>query len=1140
MKKSILSLITGLVLCLVHGMLIMPQVQAQTAQDATKAYCIQTNWNVRGPLVFTNNFRALVFRSGAAGVANFYAVRGMRYDFYTSTPAPSNLQFARLDVYDSLGNIVATNTGRPPVGYDVALNFTATRSGNYRLFIVTSNCFVLQNDLDLYYRQFDPTPPTIMDFNPKFGGPGTRVIVNGSNMSTVTRALINGSVHFPNTVGNLGFDFQTNVSTPTGKIVAESANGNDTTRFPFIALPYNVCTGLFSSTTCSGPGIVQLRVGNATLPDTATNCNAINENHLAVDTRPVRFFRGQTYTVSFSTTTAAYAGFWLDRDRDGQYEQAEFVPLTVTAGRTRYSATISFAQNELVGEVMARIRTSASQADIYDDGGCDTQTNPGHAVDIILDVDQPACPSTPVLPLPASVTLCQGQTLTLKPGTPANGVYYVWSNSSNSDSLVVGTSGTYTVRSVAGSCTSAASNAVVVSVVSAPARPTVTAQNGVSVICGSTPVVLQTSFNQPTARFRWSNGDTTATISVTTPGTYTVQVGLANCFSTASTGFTVTAGTQAPRPTVQTGGGNAICRGGVLILTTPAAASYLWSTGATTRSITVNRGGRYWVRVSQAGTCFSDTSVNFVVRENPKPLPVRAVASGSTNICSGDSVRLSAPTGYSFYRWNNGATTREIFVKNAGRYWVSVSQNGLCYSDSLSGYQVSGVTVFPVGATANDSIYLLLDPSRTCPLPAVNAGASLATASTIRLHSGITLAAGPWQNTVATTTPAVEPQTRFTNQAGTWVKALLPRSYYGLQAADNATALNFVLNGDAAVGGWFAREGKVEPGCADFTVPLPVQNNIGASPYAVAVSVSPAPTRPTITALSDTTLCTGQSVVLQAPTGTGYLWSTGATTRTITVNTAGTYTVRMVLGNCTSATSRAVTVRVNPTPNAPIVTVTGATTFCAGDSAVLTLPAGNNYLWSDGSTATRRVVRNTGSLTVRQVLGSCTSAVSNPVAITVNPRPGVPTYTFANNVITMTSATSGLFIQWLLNGNPIPGANGSTYTITQAGSYSVRVTTAAGCANTSVATALTSLVGNAKVLNLTLVPNPTATVASLVGDVEEVKKLSVLAADGREVSALVRYDAQNHSLDCQELSAGLYMVVVQHAQGVQVLRLLKQ
>lgn len=1117
------------------------KVAAQATPDAVAGYCITTDWNYRGTITFTTSYRTLFFRSGAVGIVDFYGVNGKSYDFYTETAGGSNLQFAQIMIYDSTGTVIRLARAVAP-NYDTGLNFDCTRSGNYRVFVVTSNCRPLAVGLSFYYRERDLSRPTITNFSPKFGGPGTRVFVQGRNLSTVNEVRINNSFHGLGSAGNFGLDFQTNVVTRTGKIVVVSPNGNDTSAIPFIAMPYNTCTDIFDEPECTGPGLNQLTLGQYTVLDSLTSCNSLNENHVAVDTRGALVFsRGRTYTISFNTTAPAYAGLWFDKDRDGDFGILDYIPLSANASRTRFTGTVTLTQNQTLGDYIARIRTSTQASDIANDVACNTQFNPGHAVDVAITVNQPACPPVPVLNVPSSVVLCQGERLVLKPAPPADGVYYLWSNTSTADSIVVTTSGTYSLRAVAGSCTTQTSNTVQVTVVNIPARPTITAQNGVSVICGTSSVVLQTSSNEPNTRYRWSNGDTTSTITVTTAGNYTVRVGIGNCFSTQSLAFSVTTGTQPARPTVQSGGGNSICPGGTLILTTPVASSYLWSTGATTRSITVNRGGRYWVRVSQGGSCLSDTSVNFRVNELAKPLPVPAQANGNTSICSGDSVRLSAPVGYTFYRWSNGATTREIFVKTAGRYWVSVSQNGNCYSDSLTGFQVSGITAYPSGATANDSIYLWLDPSRTCPLPSVNAAQSMATASIVRLHSGITLGANAWQNTVSTTTAAVEPITRFRNVSGRWIKSILPRNYYGLSQADNATALNFVLNGDAPTGGWFAREGKVEPNCADFTIPLPIPNNVGVNPFAVAVTVNPTPLRPIITATGDTNLCSGQTVVLSAPLGAGYLWNNGATTRTITVGQAGLYSVRLISGTCTSAISRTVQVRVNTTPTAPTISPSGPTSFCSGDSVILSVPAGNNYIWSNGSTSNRLIIKNNANLTVRQIAGTCTSATSNPINVVVNPIPQRPTYSISGNVLTLTSSTVGLSIQWLLNGNPIPNATSNTYTVTQNGAYSVRVTTTAGCTNTSVSNVVTELASAMDYsLGISIAPNPASSTVQLTGKLDQEINLKIFTTNGKEVSSISPYNKANQSIDCSALSSGVYFIQIQGSTGNQVIKLLKQ
>lgn len=78
----------------------------------------------------------------------------------------------------------------------------------------------------------------------------------------------------------------------------------------------------------------------------------------------------------------------------------------------------------------------------------------------------------------------------------------------------------------------------------------------------------------------------------------------------------------------------------------------------------------------------------------------------------------------------------------------------------------------------------------------------------------------------------------------------------------------------------------------------------------------------TITANGATTFCQGSNVTLTASTGTTYLWSTGATTQSVTVTTSGSYVVTVTVAGVGTGISIPTVVTVNSCCSVP----TGLTT----------------------------------------------------------------------------------------------------------------------------------------------------------------------------------------------------------------------
>jgi hypothetical protein len=138
----------------------------------------------------------------------------------------------------------------------------------------------------------------------------------------------------------------------------------------------------------------------------------------------------------------------------------------------------------------------------------------------------------------------------------------------------------------------------------------------------------------------WNTSETTASISANGPGYHAVTVDEGNGCSAVASAFTVL--TTGIEPIITSDGYSAFCAYDSLTLTSSAADSYLWSTGASTQSITVHTGGDYTVTVD--AVCPDIISAPFAVEVIPAPAGptannVSIPAPGTANlIATGDNV----------------------------------------------------------------------------------------------------------------------------------------------------------------------------------------------------------------------------------------------------------------------------------------------------------------------------------------------------------------------------------------------------------------------------------------------------------------------------------------------------------------------
>jgi hypothetical protein len=140
-------------------------------------------------------------------------------------------------------------------------------------------------------------------------------------------------------------------------------------------------------------------------------------------------------------------------------------------------------------------------------------------------------------------------------------------------------------------------------------------------------------------------------------------------------------------PAPQISGASGVCAGQSTVLTatgTFAALQWLRNgvpvAGATQADLTVVEGGTYSVRAVTAEGC-TLISPGHLVESFAAPNATITVG-GSTVVCEGDSVTLTAPPGMASYSWESGQTTRSIVVTQTGNYAVIVTDSNGCVGNS--------------------------------------------------------------------------------------------------------------------------------------------------------------------------------------------------------------------------------------------------------------------------------------------------------------------------------------------------------------------------------------------------------------------------------------------------------------------------
>ena len=251
---------------------------------------------------------------------------------------------------------------------------------------------------------------------------------------------------------------------------------------------------------------------------------------------------------------------------------------------------------------------------------------------------------SPSLTLGASdPTPCAGETITLTAtATPPAGhtiTSYEWSANTTGGnaatttaSPTVNTVYTVTVTDNFNDTTTATLSIVVSSL------PTVVI-SGANNLCNGESTVLNAGSGYNS--YTWSNGSTTQTINVSTTGTYAVTVSNANGCTGADT---ISVSALSGSTTIS--GATSFCIGTATTLSAEAGfASYSWSNGFSSQTITTDEDGIYTVTVTAANGCTGTATTTVTLL-----IPPTATATNNGPVCEGTTATLSA-SGGTAYTW---------------------------------------------------------------------------------------------------------------------------------------------------------------------------------------------------------------------------------------------------------------------------------------------------------------------------------------------------------------------------------------------------------------------------------------------------------------------------------------------------------
>lgn len=652
-------------------------------------------------------------------------------------------------------------------------------------------------------------------------------------------------------------------------------------------------------------------------------------------------------------------------------------------------------------------------------------------------------------------------------GSGGTGAYtYAWSPSGGTLSTATGLSaGAYAVTITdANGCTASAT-----ALINEPAALTLNVTNAADVSCfnnANGSATVTPTGGTPAYSFAWSpSGGTGSSANGLAAGSYTVTVtDISGC--TAQVPITISQPTQL---SVQASSDNLRCNGSAdgsinaIVSGGSGPYDYSWTPGsAATAGVNNVSAGNYTVTITDANGCVSTAST--IVTEPP----LLVVSANPTAVsCNGGSdgsvvaVANGGTTTYSYSWFPSGGTNTSAAGLTAATYSVTVTDANGCTTSATAAVTEPAAMLLTVSTTpsscggtngsANLSVSGGIGPYVYSWTPSGGSGSSISNVAAGAYAVVVTDANGCTQSTIA----------NVVNTGGPTVSASVIQQVSCANGSDGQASAN-VSSGTAPytyawspAGGNGITAATLQAG--NYSVTVTDANGCISSDNVTITEPGSIVAQTTQTA----TLCAGSadgSLSVNATGGTGsysFSWTPGgATGATANGLSAGSYIVIITDANgCTASASGNVT-----SPAAVSATATSTATSCHGgaDGGASANASGGTpgytYSWFPSGTsgsATNGLSAGAYTVTVTDANGCIASAstiVTEPAAInlTTSSTPSGCGTSDGSATVNVNGGSGPYTYLWSSG-----GSTGSTANNLPAGSYTVTVTDANGCSNST-------------------------------------------------------------------------------------------